>query len=141
MPNSLIQVFGSGTSQTSGNSTLLGETIEDVDKFREALTAFRSALFDPIRDAPLDVISEDREADAIERRFGRGELLENIDAESRLLYHPPDPSNLPFDSIEPGHERLLLRLVQHVSRSLFLQGLDHYTVTPLKYMLIVLTRN
>ena len=57
--------------------------------------------------------AEDREADAIERRFGRGQLLEDFDAEARLLNHSPDPADLPLDAIETRDDSLLLCLVQH----------------------------
>ena len=57
--------------------------------------------------------AEDGEADAIERRFGRGQLLEDLDAEPRLLHHPPDAAHLTFDAIETCDESLLLRFVEH----------------------------
>lgn len=112
-------------------TALLRKTIENVHKFRQPLTTFRAALFDPVWNAALDVIPEDRQANAIERSFRGGELLEDVDAQPRLLHHPTDPANLPFDPIEPGHERLLLRLVQHACNFLFMAW-AHYSVNPLR---------
>ena len=56
---------------------------------------------------------EDREADAIERRFGRGKLLQNLDAQAGFLHHPPDAAHLPFDPIQARDDRLLLGFVEH----------------------------
>lgn len=108
-------------------AALLRKTIENVHKFRQPLTTFRAALFDPVWNAALDVIPEDRQTNAIERGFRGGELLEDVDAESGLLHHPADATNLSFDPIEPGHERLLLRLVQHV-QSFLLWGEPAFTI-------------
>ncbi len=39
------------------------------------------------------------EADAIERRLGGGELLEDFDAQARFLHHAPDAARLPLDAV------------------------------------------
>ena len=52
----------------------------------------------------FDVEPEDDEADAIERRLGGGQLLEDVDTESRLLNHPADAADLPFDAVQPGDD-------------------------------------
>jgi hypothetical protein len=54
------------------------------------------------------VIAHDREADPVQGRLGGGELLKELDADARLLDHPPDAPNLAFDPIESRHEALLL---------------------------------
>ena len=67
----------------------------------------------PCGHALLDVRLHHREADAVERRLSRGELLKNFDAQARLLHHPPDPADLAFDPVQAGDECLLLGCIQH----------------------------
>jgi hypothetical protein len=114
----LVQKYGDPSTPRGGaagvaQDRLLGEPVEDVDQLREALALFGIALGDAFRHAGFDVKAEDGEADAIERRFGGGELLQDFDAEARLLDHPPDPADLPLDAIETCDDSLLLRFVQH----------------------------
>ena len=59
--------------------------------------------------------AEDREADPVQGGFGRRELLEDFDAEARLLHHATDATHLPFDAVESCDDSLLLCLVQHGS--------------------------
>ena len=58
--------------------------------------------------------SKNSHADTVECGLGRGELLQNFDAESRLLDHSTDAPDLPFDTVQAHDERLLLHSVQHV---------------------------
>jgi hypothetical protein len=59
------------------------------------------------------VILENGQADAIQGRFGRRKLLQDFDAESGLLDHPADSTNLTFDPVEARDERLLFCCSQH----------------------------
>ena len=112
-------------------SGLFGEAIEDVDELGETLGPLGIALGDALGHARFDVEAEDREADAIQRRFGGGELLQDFHAQARLLDHPPDAAYLPFDAVQPCDDSLLLRLVQH-ARSFFVPGgAGHYTLVTL----------
>ena len=104
---------------------LLGEAVEDVDELGEALRAIGIAFVDPVRDALLDVELEHDQADPIQRRLGRGELLEDLDAQPGLLDHPPDPSHLTLDAVQPCDDSLLLRLVEHHGPFQY-QELSHY---------------
>jgi len=92
---------------------LFGESVEDIHELGEPPAALGLALGNPVGHARFDVKPENREADAIERRFRGGELLQNLDAETRLLHHPADAAHLTFDAIEPCDESLLLRFVEH----------------------------
>jgi hypothetical protein len=114
-------LIGSSPDSCGG---LFREPIEDVDELGEALGPFRIAFRDAVRHALFDVEAEHREADAVERGLGRGELLKDLDAEAWFLNHAPDAADLPFDPIQSGDDRLLLRLVQHASFMCIGQGLD-----------------
>jgi hypothetical protein len=63
--------------------------------------------------ALLDVELQDGEADPSEGGFGCGQLLEDFHAESRLLDHPANPSNLTFNPVQPRDHVLLMGLVEH----------------------------
>jgi 3-oxoadipate enol-lactonase len=73
------------------------------------------AASDAFGHAGLDVILEDREADAVERGLGRRQLLEQFDARTRLLHHSANASDLALDPIQPRDKGLLLSLLQHRS--------------------------
>jgi len=92
---------------------LLREAVEDIHELGEPLGLLRVSLHDAVGDASLHVEFEDGEADAVERRLRGGQLLQDVDAKPRLLHHPAYSPNLTFDSIQPGHDRLLLWLVEH----------------------------
>ena len=100
--------------------SLFRKSIEDIDEFRKPEAPLGVSLGDPFGDAGFDMEAEDREADAVERRFSRGELLQNLDAQAWLLHHPPDAAHLAFDAIETCDDSLLLRFVQHVMFFLWL---------------------
>src|SRR4051812_44058641 len=86
---------------------LAREAIEDVDELGELLIAVLVSLDERVGDAAFDVEAEDGEADPVQRGLGGGELLEDLDAQARLLDHATDPAHLVFDAIEPRHDRLL----------------------------------
>lgn len=92
---------------------LARETVEDVDQLGEPSGPLRLPLIDALRHALLDVKPDNGQADAIHGRLGGGELLEDVDAEPRLLDHPADPADLAFDAVESNDERLLLLGVEH----------------------------
>ena len=94
---------------------LFGEAIEDVDQLGQTLAALLFALGDASRHTILHVMSEDTQADPVERGFGSRQLLKDFDAEPRLLHHSADPADLPLYPVEPGYETLLLRFIQHDS--------------------------
>src|SRR5262249_4291301 len=96
-----------------GTKGLFREAVEDVHQLAQPLRPFGIALGDPFRHAPFDVELEDDEADAIQRRFSGGELLEDFDTEARVLAHATVPAHLSIDPIQPGDDGLLLLLVQH----------------------------
>ena len=93
---------------------LFGEAIEDVDELGELLASLDVPFDQAFGDTVVDVILEDGEADSIERRLGRRQLLEDFDAEAWLLHHATDPANLTFDPIQSRDERLLFGCAQHV---------------------------
>ena len=86
------------------NGGLLREAIEDVDELGQPPALLRLALGDPVGHARLDVMLEHGEADAVEGGLGGGKLLQDVDADARLLHHATDAADLPFDAIEAGDE-------------------------------------
>lgn len=92
---------------------LLGETVEDVDELVQLFAALDLALCDAIAHAVVDMMLEDCQADSIQRRLGRGQLLENLHAEPRFLDHPADAPDLALNPIESRDERLLFRCSKH----------------------------
>jgi hypothetical protein len=90
---------------------LLREAVEDVDELGQPEALLGFSLGNPIGHAGLDVVSEHRKADAIERGLGGGKLLQDVQTEARLLDHAADAADLPFDAVEAGDEALLLRWV------------------------------
>src|SRR3954454_5030042 len=108
-------------------TSLFRKSIENIDQLGELLAPLRFPLADALGDAPLHVELEHREADSIQGGFGGRELLQDLDAESWLLHHPPDPSHLSFDSIQTRDDRLLLRLIQHGRPACSLGGCRNYT--------------
>lgn len=91
----------------------LGEAVEDVHQLSQAFRTFRFSLVETFGNALFDVAPQDGEADPVERRFGRGQLLEDLDAEPGFLNHSPDSAHLPLDTVEPGNKGLLLGRIQH----------------------------
>ena len=89
------------------------ESIEDVHQFGEPTSLLGFPLTDAVGHTSLDVEPEHRQADPVERGLGSGELLEELDTQTRLLHHPADASNLTLDTVQPRHDRLLVRLVEH----------------------------
>jgi hypothetical protein len=87
---------------------LLREAVEDVDQLGKTLGALGLSLLDPVGDAFFHVEFQHGQADAIEGRLGSGQLLEDLDAQPRLLDHASDAPDLPFDPVQPRDERLLL---------------------------------
>ena len=92
---------------------LLRESIENVHELGQPLFACGSASLDRFGDTPFDVEFEDGEADPVESSLGGGELLEDFDAEARLLDHAADAAHLALDAIQTGNDRLLLTFVEH----------------------------
>ena len=91
----------------------LREAIEDVDELSEAPRAFGLPLLDTVGHAAVDMELEDRHADAIHGRLGRRQLLQDLDAPPRLLDHPSNTPNLPFDAVQPHHDSLLMAGIEH----------------------------
>src|SRR5687767_11700168 len=92
---------------------LLGEPVEDIDELGETLRTLRFPLLDVTRQAPLNVVFHNRQTDSVERCLSGRQLLKDLDTEPRLLDHPANPSDLPFDPVQPRDEGLLLRGFQH----------------------------
>ena len=86
----------------------LREAVEDIDELSEAPGAFLFTLLDALGHALFDVELQHGEADPVQCGFGGRELLQDFDAQARLLDHPPDPSHLPFDAVQARDESLLL---------------------------------
>ena len=91
---------------------LARETIDDVDQLGEALSVFVRTLSDAVRHTFFDVKLEDDMADAPDRRFCRRKLLQNGDAETRLLDHLPDASELSLDALQSREDVALMLDVQ-----------------------------
>src|SRR5262249_47938272 len=94
---------------------LLGEAVEDIDELGQALGLLGFSLPHPVGYASFDVVLENGEADTVERRFRRCELLQDLHAQPGFLDHPADAANLPLDPVEARDERLLLQFVEHVA--------------------------
>jgi hypothetical protein len=107
----LIEGAAEWIQKIEARGILLGKPIEDIDQLREPLGLFRLPFRHAVRDASLDVKPQNRQADAIQRRFGRRELLQDIYAETGFLHHSADATNLAFNPIEACNEVLLLRLI------------------------------
>ena len=91
----------------------LGEAIEDIDQLGQALLPLDFPLLDAFGDALLDMTTQHRQADPVERRLGCRELLEDLDAEPRFLDHSPDAAHLPLDTVQARNQGLLLGGIQH----------------------------
>ena len=70
-------------------------------------------------DAVLDVVVEDPEREALERRRDGADLGEDVHAVAILLDHPLDPADLPLDPVQTLDERVL---------ALVVPGLAHRTL-------------
>jgi hypothetical protein len=92
---------------------LFGEAVEDRNELIKSALAFSLAQFDAFGHALFDVCLDDGKADAVERRFGGGELLKDFNAETGFFHHPADPADLAFDPVQASDECLLLGCVQH----------------------------
>ena len=91
---------------------LARETIDDVDQLGEALSVFVRTLSDAVRHTFFDVKLEDDMADAPDRRFCRRKLLQNGDAETRLLDHLPNAAELSLDALQSREDVALMLDVQ-----------------------------
>jgi len=105
---------------------LARETIDDVDQLGEALSVFVRTLSDAVRHTFFDVKLEDDMADAPDRRFCRRKLLQNGDAETRLLDHFPDASELSLDALQSREDVTLMLDVQR-GRALPARGWVDYS--------------
>jgi hypothetical protein len=74
--------------------------------------------------------AQDRQADAIKRRFSGGELLKDFHAQTGFLHHPPDAPHLSFNAIESGHQKLLLRGFQHAMCPVSIKKLSRKLLRP-----------
>ena len=92
---------------------LLRKAVEDIDEFAQTLANFGFTFRHAFGHAVLDMVTEDAEADAVQSGFGSGELLQNLDTQPGLLHHPPNPADLPLDSVQSCHESLLFGPIQH----------------------------
>jgi hypothetical protein len=92
---------------------LLRKAIEDRHELIKATLALGLAQLHPLGHALLDVRLDDRQADPVESRLSRGELLENFDAQAWLLHHSPDAANLAFNPVQASDDGLLLGCIQH----------------------------
>jgi len=61
---------------------LFREAVEDVHEFGQPACLLRLSLDDAVRHASLDVELENRETDAVKRRFRGGKLLQKLDTQS-----------------------------------------------------------
>ena len=91
---------------------LTRKTVDDVDQLGEALSVFVGTLGDAVRHTLFDVKLEDDMADAPDRRFCRRKLLQNGDAETRLLDHLPDAAKLSLDALQSRQNVTLMLDVQ-----------------------------
>jgi len=82
------------------------------------------SLGDAVRNALFDVEFEDDMADAPDRRFRRRQLLQNRDAETRLLDHLANAAELPFDALQPREDVALMLDVQR-GRARPARGVDY----------------
>jgi hypothetical protein len=104
------------------------ETIDDVDQLGEAFCVFVRTLRDAVRDTLFDVKLEDDMADAPDRRFCRRKLLQNGDAETRLLDHLPDASELSLDALQSREDVALMLDVQRGRRARRARGWVDYSM-------------
>ena len=94
--------------ELSGRGPVSGEPVENVYQFLQTGLAFFAALFDARRYTLFNVCPQDGQTDTIQSGLGRRELLQDLHTQTGLLHHPPDPAYLPFDPVEPSHQKLLL---------------------------------
>ena len=111
---------GRGAAGGSGLSAgvegiLFREPVEDVDELVQAFRALGLSLIDAVRYAFLDMEAEHGEADAVHRRLGRRELLQDFHTQPRFLHHPPDAANLSLDAVQARDEGLLLGGIEHAN--------------------------
>ena len=110
--------------RVTGRGNLTGEAIDDVDQFGEAFSVFVRTLSHAVRDTLFDVKLEDNMADAPDRRFCRRKLLQNGDAETRLLDHLPDAAELSLDALQSREDVTLMLDVQR-GRARPARGVDY----------------
>ena len=95
-------------SENGGAAGLLGEAVEDIDQLGEPFGLLRFPYRYSIRYTFLDMKSQNRETDPVQRRFGGRQLLQDVYAETWLLHHATDAADLTFDPVEACDEALLL---------------------------------
>src|SRR5215216_1379602 len=105
-------------------SGLPGEPVDDVHELGEAFGVFVRPLGNAVRDALFDVKFEDDMADAPNRCFRRRQLLQNRDAETRLLDHLADAAELPLDALQSREDIALMLDVQR-GRARPARGVDY----------------
>jgi hypothetical protein len=86
---------------------LLGKPVENVDEFVHLLLTFDVAFGQCVSDARIHVMFENCQADAIQRGFGGGELLQYLDTRPWFLDHFPDSADLAFHTVQARQKRLL----------------------------------
>src|SRR4030095_3905681 len=87
---------------------LTRKTVDDVAQLGETFCAFVRTLRHAVRDTLFDVKLEDDMADAPDRRFCRRKLLQNGDAETRLLDHLPNAAELSLDALQSREDVALM---------------------------------
>ena len=115
--------LGLGSADPTG-TRLAGEAVDDVDQFGETLGVFVRTLSHAVRNTLFDVKLEDDMTDASDRRFRRRKLLQNGDAETRLLNHLSDAAELSLDALESREDVALMLDVQR-GRARPAQGFDY----------------
>ena len=119
---------GLSGADPGGDPRLARETIDDVDQLGEALSVFVRTLGDAVRHTFFDVKLEDDMADAPDRRFCRCKLLQNGDAETRLLDHLPNAAELSLDALQSREDVALMLDVQRGRRARPARGWVDYSM-------------
>ena len=120
-------VFGSAIDNLVNNLQRMKDRIDDeqsrlaphqpLDRLVELPNLLASAArTDRVHHAMLGMVSEQLQRDALERRPGRVDLGEDVDAVAILLHHFLNTANLTFDAPEPCLDSLLVfRITWHLS--------------------------
>ncbi len=89
------------------------KTVENIDELLQPFGTLRLSLLDAFRHASFYMAAEHGQADPVQSGFGGRELLEDFDAQARLLDHPSNAADLSFYAVQACDKSLLLRGVQH----------------------------
>lgn len=96
---------------TPSDST--AELVDDIREFRKSPVLVGPAPLDRVWHAPPDVVAEDQHTHSLDGGSDRGELLEDVYTQPRLVHHVLNALYLPLDLAETLGDLFLAIDVNH----------------------------